>query len=52
MTPTIETYSDTSELVTAAGDRLVQTITDAIGNRGVAHVVLTGAGRASACSGG
>ncbi|CAN3128818.1 6-phosphogluconolactonase [Mycobacterium sp. smrl_JER01] len=44
MTPTIETYSDTSELVTAAGDRLVQTITDAIGNRGVAHVVLTGGG--------
>ncbi|ANI39784.1 6-phosphogluconolactonase [Mycolicibacterium vaccae] len=44
MTPTIETYSDTDALVTAAGDRLVDAITAAITARGVAHVVLTGGG--------
>ena len=30
MTPIIETYSDTEALVTAAGDRLVGAIADAI----------------------
>jgi 6-phosphogluconolactonase len=44
MTPIIETYSDTEALVTAAGDRLVGAIADAIAERGQAAVVLTGGG--------
>jgi 6-phosphogluconolactonase len=40
----IETYADADALVTAAGDRLVNAITTAIENRGVAHIVLTGGG--------
>ncbi|MGD9621347.1 MAG: 6-phosphogluconolactonase [Mycolicibacterium sp.] len=44
MTPIIETYSDTTALVTAAGDRLVGAIADAIAERGQATIVLTGGG--------
>ncbi|GAB3227191.1 6-phosphogluconolactonase [Mycolicibacterium hippocampi] len=44
MKPIIETYSDSAELVAAAGDRLVGAITEAIAARGVAAIVLTGGG--------
>ncbi|MCH9701681.1 MAG: 6-phosphogluconolactonase [Actinomycetia bacterium] len=44
MTPIIETYADTAALVTAAGDRMVGAIADAIAERGQATVVLTGGG--------
>jgi 6-phosphogluconolactonase len=44
MTQTIEKYSDATALVAAAGDRLVDAITAAIGKRGAAHIVLTGGG--------
>src|SRR5882724_11405484 len=40
----IEKYADTDALVAAAGDRLVDAITDAIDNRGQAQIVLTGGG--------
>jgi 6-phosphogluconolactonase len=41
---TIEKYPDTAALVTAAGDRLVAAIVDAIDKRAAAHIVLTGGG--------
>lgn len=41
---TIETYPDKTALVTAAGDRLIGAITDAIAVRGWALIVLTGGG--------
>ncbi|MFN8225930.1 MAG: 6-phosphogluconolactonase [Mycobacterium sp.] len=45
MTETIiETYSDSAELATAAGARLVGAITSAVAGRGAAHIVLTGGG--------
>ncbi len=44
MSPVIEKYADTATLVAAAGDRLVGAITDAIAERGQAHIVLTGGG--------
>ena len=44
MSPIIEKYPDTGALVAAAGDRLVEAITDAIDKRGQAHIVLTGGG--------
>lgn len=44
MNTLVETYSDTSALVAAAGDRLVETITAAITARGQAVIVLTGGG--------
>jgi 6-phosphogluconolactonase len=44
MNSVIEKYADTDALVTAAGDRLVDAITDAIDKRGSAHIVLTGGG--------
>ena len=44
MSPVIERYPDTDALVAAAGDRLVDAITDAIDNRGLAQIVLTGGG--------
>lgn len=44
MTPTIEKYPDTESLVTAAGDRLVDAILDAVAARGEAAIVLTGGG--------
>jgi 6-phosphogluconolactonase len=44
MSPIIEKYSDTAALVAAAGDRLVDAITDAIDKRGRAQIVLTGGG--------
>lgn len=40
----IEKYADADALVTAAGDRLVSAINDAIAARGVAYIVLTGGG--------
>lgn len=40
----IEKYDDADALVTAAGDRLVVAINDAIEARGVAYIVLTGGG--------
>jgi 6-phosphogluconolactonase len=40
----IETYVDASELATAAGTRLVGSITSAIAARGTAFIVLTGGG--------
>jgi 6-phosphogluconolactonase len=40
----VDKYSDTAALVAAAGDRLVDAITDAIDKRGTAHIVLTGGG--------
>jgi 6-phosphogluconolactonase len=40
----IETYADTAELVTEAGDRLVLAIVAAIAARGQAYIVLTGGG--------
>lgn len=44
MSPTIETYSDSDELVSAVGDKLVGAILDAIAARGEAAIVLTGGG--------
>jgi len=44
VSPVIEKYADTATLVAAAGDRLVGAITDAIAERGRAHIVLTGGG--------
>jgi 6-phosphogluconolactonase len=44
MSPIIEKYPDTDALVAAAGDRLVDAITDAIDKRGTAQIVLTGGG--------
>ncbi len=44
MTTTIEKYSDKTELVTAAGDRLIGAINDAITAKGQALIVLTGGG--------
>jgi 6-phosphogluconolactonase len=44
MTTVVETYADTSELVAAAGDRLIGAITAAIDARGTAFIVLTGGG--------
>ena len=44
MTTQIETYSDTAALVAAAGDRLVESIRNAVDARGTAHIVLTGGG--------
>jgi 6-phosphogluconolactonase len=44
MSPVIEKYADTAALVAAAGDRLVDAITDAIDKRGRAQIVLTGGG--------
>src|SRR4051812_21706208 len=40
----VEKYSDTTGLVAAAGDRLVEAITEAVDERGAAHIVLTGGG--------
>jgi 6-phosphogluconolactonase len=40
----IETYADTAELVTEAGDRLVLAIVAATAARGQAYIVLTGGG--------
>ena len=40
----IETYTDSGELATAAGARLVGAITSAVAGRGSAHIVLTGGG--------
>jgi 6-phosphogluconolactonase len=44
MSPVIERYPDSDALVAAAGDRLVNAITDAIDKRGRAQIVLTGGG--------
>ena len=44
MSPIVEKYPDTAALVAAAGDRLVDAITDAIDKRGRAQIVLTGGG--------
>jgi 6-phosphogluconolactonase len=44
MSTVVETYSDTAELVTAAGDRLIGAITAAIDARGQAFIALTGGG--------
>ncbi|NTY58963.1 6-phosphogluconolactonase [Mycolicibacterium sphagni] len=44
MTRIVETYPDTEALVTAVGDRLVESITSAIAARGQAFIVLTGGG--------
>jgi 6-phosphogluconolactonase len=44
MSPVIERYPDSDALVAAAGDRLVDAITDAIDKRGRAQIVLTGGG--------
>jgi 6-phosphogluconolactonase len=44
MSPVIERYPDSDALVAAAGDRLVDAITDAIDRRGRAQIVLTGGG--------
>jgi 6-phosphogluconolactonase len=44
MSPLIEKYPDTPALVAAAGDRLVDAITEAIDKRGTAQIVLTGGG--------
>ena len=44
MSPIVEKYPDTDALVAAAGDRLVDAITDAIDKRGRAQIVLTGGG--------
>ncbi|MGE2719992.1 6-phosphogluconolactonase [Mycolicibacterium celeriflavum] len=44
MSATVERYPDTAALVTAAGDRLVAAIVDAIDKRGSAQIVLTGGG--------
>lgn len=42
MSATIERYPDAAALVTAAGDRLVAAIVDAVDKRGTAHIALTG----------
>ena len=44
MSPTVETFTDTGELVKAAGDRLATAIGAAIDARGTAWIVLTGGG--------
>jgi 6-phosphogluconolactonase len=44
MNQVVEKYSDTAALVAAAGDRLVEAITEAVDKRGAAHIVLTGGG--------
>jgi 6-phosphogluconolactonase len=44
MSPVVEKYPDSAALVAAAGDRLVDAITDAIDKRGRAQIVLTGGG--------
>ena len=44
MKPTIETYSDSTALVAAAGDRLVSAIASTIEEHGTASIVLTGGG--------
>jgi len=44
MSPVIERYPNADALVAAAGDRLVDAITDAIDKRGQAQIVLTGGG--------
>jgi 6-phosphogluconolactonase len=44
MSTVVEKFADTDALVAAAGDRLVGAITDAIDERGQAHIVLTGGG--------
>ena len=44
MSPVVERYPDTDALVAAAGDRLLDAITDAIDKRGQAQIVLTGGG--------
>jgi 6-phosphogluconolactonase len=44
MSTVIEKYAGTDALVAAAGDRLIDAITDAIDKRGVAQIVLTGGG--------
>jgi 6-phosphogluconolactonase len=44
MSTVVEKYSDPAALVAAAGDRLVDAITDAIDKRGTAQIVLTGGG--------
>jgi 6-phosphogluconolactonase len=44
MSHLVEKYSDTAALVAAAGDRLVEAITEAVDKRGAAHIVLTGGG--------
>jgi 6-phosphogluconolactonase len=44
MSHVVEKYPDTTALVAAAGDRLVDAITDAIDKRGTAQIVLTGGG--------
>ena len=44
MSPIVEKYPDSAALVAAAGDRLVEAITDAIDKRGTAQIVLTGGG--------
>jgi len=41
---TVHTYADTDALVAAAGDRLIEAISDAVGARGTAAIVLTGGG--------
>ncbi|CAN5599021.1 6-phosphogluconolactonase [soil metagenome] len=40
----VETYSDTDQLVAAAGDRLIASITSAVSTRGRASIALTGGG--------
>ena len=44
MSTIVETYPDTTALVAAAGDRLVEAITAAVAARGRALIVLTGGG--------
>ncbi|WP_299558795.1 6-phosphogluconolactonase [uncultured Mycolicibacterium sp.] len=44
MTTVVETFPDATALATAAGDRLVSAINDAVAARGRALVVLTGGG--------
>jgi len=44
MSPIVQKYADADALVAAAGDRLVDAITDAIEKRGKAQIVLTGGG--------
>jgi len=45
---TVQTFPDTDALVAAAGDRLASAITEAIAQRGVATIVLTGGGTGTA----
>ena len=44
MSTVVEKYPDSAALAAAAGDRLVGAITDAVGQRGRALIVLTGGG--------